>query len=252
MAGSGRYRNGIILLLIVFRFAAEQVACSQDQNMKRPGDIYIERTGSAREYIDGKDYFPYYTGLRTSPILRQGEEQTALLMIHGRIYDNLILKYDTFIDEVIYTDDSLIYKKLKRQVALNKYNVDRFDLFFRNDTLHFRFLCHERDSAFNLKDGYYEIVHDSKTKYIIRHSSAEVIHSSPDDVSDLREYFYQPVSYVKTGDGFYQVSSRKQFISLFGNRSDEISRFLRQHGIKVKLADREQITEVLKYYEKLN
>lgn len=252
MAGLSRYRIGIVLLLFILRFATDQDAYSQDQTMKNPGDIYLGRTGSAREYIDGKDYFPYYSGLRTSPILRPDEEQTALLVIHGRKYDNLVLMYDTFIDEVIYTDDSLIYKKLKRQVALNKYNVGRFDLFFRNDTLHFRFLCHDSDPDFNLDDGYYEIVHDSRTEFIIRHSSAEVIHSSPDDISDLREYFYEPVNYIKTGKDFHKVSSRKNFTDLFGNRSDEISRFIRQHGIRIKTADKEQLTEVLKYFELLD
>jgi hypothetical protein len=252
MPGLSMNRTVIILLVFIFRFAAYQVAYSQDQGMTSPGDIYLERTGSAREYIDGKDYYSYYSGLRTSPILRQDEAQSASLMIHGRVYNNLVLKYDTYTDNIIYTDGKLIYKNRNRQVALNRYHVDRFDLFFRYDTLHFRFLCHENDPAFNLNDGYYEIVHDNKTKYVIRHSSAQVIHSSPDDVSDIREYFYEPVSYVKTGNDFQRISSRKQFLNLFGSWSDEISHFLRKHAIRIKTADKEQIKDVLEYYEQLN
>jgi hypothetical protein len=252
MVRSKRYIIVIFFLLITFMIAGRQVAYSQDPAAKRLADVYQERTGSEREYIDGRDYYPYYKGLRTNPVLRSDEEQSALLVIHGRTYSNLVLQYDTFTDDVVYADDSLFYEKRKRSVALNKYQINRFDLCFRDDTLHFRYMSDSRDTTFNLNDGYYEIVHDMKTKFLIKHASAEVIHSSPDDVSDLREYFYEPVSYVKITDDFQRITSRKKFVRLFGDRANEIGRFLRHQGIRIKMADKEQITEVLEYYEQLN
>jgi hypothetical protein len=250
----GLYRYIIIgfFLLIAFVITGRQVVYGQHQSAQRPDEVYLERSGSPREYIDGRDYYPYYSGLRTSPVLRSDEEQSALLVIHGRTYNNLVLQYDTFTDDVVYTDDSLFYEKRKRHVALNKYKVNRFDLCFRDDTLHFRYLSNAGDTTFNLSEGYYEVVHDMKTKFLIKHASAEVIHSSPDDIYDLREYFYEPVNYVKISGDFQRISSRKKFVNLFGNRSPDISRFLRQHAIRMKIADKEQIKEVLEYYEQLN
>jgi len=209
-------------------------------------NLYLDKTGSEREYIDGRDYFQYYYRSKTTPLLRPGEERSASLTIHGRSYKGLDLQYDTYTDEVVFTDDSLIYNDRVRQVSLNKYQVIRFDLCFRHDTLHFRYFSTESDTNFNLPEGFYEVAYEMKTKLLVRHVSS--VHISPDKIAD---YVYKPVNYIRVSDSYAEVRSRKQFLSLFGNRSDEISRFIRQKHVRINKADKKQIAEVLKYYEVL-
>lgn len=242
-------RENIVLLLLVMISPAG--LCQQNFRMRSTGGndlatLYLEKTGSAREYIDGRDYFPYYYRSKTTPILRPGEERSASLTIHGRSYKGLALHYDTYTDEVIYTDDSLIYNNRVRQVSLNKCHVSRFDLCFRHDTLHFRYFPAESDTSFNLPEGFYEVVYEMKTRLLVRHVSS--VHISPEKIAD---YIYRPVNYIQVGNSYAEVRSKKEFVSLFGDRAEEISRFIRQKHIRINRAEKKQIAEVLKYYETL-
>jgi hypothetical protein len=236
----------LILIMISFKGQCQQNIRIHEIDSRQLNDLYLQKTGSSREYIDGKDYFPYYYRSETTPILRPEEERAASLTIHGRTYIGLVLQYDTYTDGVIYTDDSLIYNNRVCEVSLNKDCISRFDLFFSNDTMRFRYFCGESDTTFNLPQGFYEVAYDMQSKFLIRHVSSAVI--SPDKVES---YVYTPVNYIKVNNGYAGIESRKQFISLFGNRSEEISHFLRQKHIRIKKADKEQITGVLKYYEAL-
>ena len=209
-------------------------------------NLYLQKTGFAREIVDGKEYFPYYYRSRSKPILRLDEERSALLIIHGSTFNHLILQYDTFTDEIIYSDDSLIFNNQICKIALNKDEISCFDLCFNRDTLHFRYFGKDRDTSFNLEEGFYEVVYDKETKYLIRHVSSGYL-----TIDKNKEYLYEPVNYIKVFNGFSRITSTKQFIALFGKRSDDIRHFLRQKKIRILRADKKQITEVLNYYEAL-
>jgi hypothetical protein len=214
--------------------------------------LYLDQTGSEIGFVNGKEYYPYYYRSMNSPIFRADERRKASLTFDRRIYDNLVLQYDTYLDEVIFTYDTLFLGDKIRMVSLNKYNVSSFDLYFSGDTIHFRYYAKEKDPDFNLSDGFYEVVHDSKTKCIIRHQSEKyTILDSPGSYA-FDDYLYKPGCYINTGDGYQKITSRKQFTRLFNSSSVQISRFLRTNRIRIKEADKGQISGVLKYYEKLN
>lgn len=241
-----------VLLLCSF------VTKSQDGthgNQAAAGDwlqSYLKQTGSERSFIYGREYYPYYYRSRRSPILRSDERRTASLTFCGRTYDKLILQYDTFTDEVIYTYDSLVFGNKIRKVSLNRYYVSSFNLFFRSDTMHFRFLTKRNDSTFNLSDGYYEVVHDSRTRYIVRHESYRLRLLGAPGQYALEDYQYQPCGYIDTGDGYQKITSRRQFLKLLSPYSAEIRRFLRSNKISIRNPDKQLVSEVLKYFEQLN
>jgi hypothetical protein len=246
------FKAGINIVVAILVMISPESACQQnrrafDNDNRRLSDLYLEKTGSHREYIDGRDYFPYYFRSGTTTLLRPEEGRTASLTINGRTYEGLTLQYDTFADELIYTDDSLIYNNRVRQVSFDKYRVSSFDLFFRHDTLHFRYFSVNNDTAFNLPEGFYEVAYYSMAKYLVRHASSEVV-----SMNKVESYIYKPVNYICVDDGFRGIESRKQFISLFGSNSEEINRFLRQKHIRIRKAGKKQITDVLKYYESLH
>jgi hypothetical protein len=245
------FRVRIYIVFLMLAMISPEGASQQNiQDHKIDGqrlkNLYLAKTGSPREYIDGKDYFPYYFRSGTTPLLRPEEGRTASLTIHGRTYDGLTLQYDTFSDELIYADDSLIYNNRVCKVSLNKEYVSRFDLYFRSDTLHFRYFKRESDTTFSLPEGFYEVAYEMKTKFLIRHVSTNDL--SPDKTES---YIYKPVNYIQVSHGYAGIESRKQFVSLFGDKSEEISRFLHQKHIRIKKAVKEQIRDVLKYYEAL-
>lgn len=245
---------GVIIQLIMIPVAinGQQREISRVNEPNRLSQFYLNATGSEREYIDGKDYYPYYFRARNTPVLREGEERAAILTIHGRKYYRLVLNYDTFTDDVFFTDDSLIYDNKVRMVALNKNEAASFDLCFRRDTLHFRYFSKTADPAFNLDDGYYEVVLEGEIVYLIRHRSHSIKKTSSYSASSLIEYVYEPENYIKVGNRFSRITSRSQFAALFGDKSGEISRYILRRRINVLKADKKQMLELLNYYEQIN
>ena len=209
-------------------------------------NLYFHHINLPGEFIFGKEYVPYYFRSQENPILRFNEERSASLVFNGRSYDHIILQYDTFTDEVIYTDDTLIFNDRFCKVALNSDYVNGFDLYFKVDTLTFRYFRKDQDTTFNLKEGFYEVVFDSGCKFLIKYVSSRYVYKGID------EYYYHPVRYVKIRDGYSKLSSKKQFISLFGDRSEEVRQYLHDQKIKFRKADKKQIADVLKFYENLN
>ena len=53
------------------------------------------------------------------------------------------------------------------------------------------------------------------------------------------------------GDGFVRITSRKQFVNLFGNRSKEIKKFIKEKRIRIPRADKQQIADILRFYESI-
>jgi hypothetical protein len=230
-----------LLVLSLISFAGNAQQGENDLNK-----LYYQVISSLGEYIYGKEYFNYYYQSHKKPLLRIDEERSASLVLNGRSYSRIVLQYDTFTDEVILVDNNLIYNDKMYKIALNADLVNRFDLYFSNDTMNFRYFRKEHDPGFNIPDGFYEVAYDGDCRFLIKHMSSRYKYEAID------EYSYNPVRYLKIGDEYSRLSSKKQFVALFGDRSDEIRKFLRDNGIWFRKADKRQIADVLKFYENLN
>jgi hypothetical protein len=130
-------------------------------------------------------------------------------------------------------------------IALNKDRVDGFKLYFDNDSLIFRHFKSSDGVKFNLLEGFYEVVYDGKSKYIIKHQSL-LTHTESID-----EYLYSPADYVMVGENFYRVRSKNGFIKLFGEKSKVIKKFMRTSKIHNRKMNKKQIASVLMFYDTL-
>jgi hypothetical protein len=217
------------------------VRIEKDQ-LKDIDSLYVVESGCGSDFISGREYSVYYFRSDHKPVLFYGRERTASLVYKGRRYANLVLQYDTFLDQVIY----MVYNNWNAsQVALNSDNISRFDLYFDYDTLTFRYISDAVYPSFNLDDGFYEVTYDGKCKYIIRHGSTHYKRNGVD------EYDYKPTGYVMINGGFIKITSQKQFVDLFGSKSKEIKQFVVNNRIRIRRADKRQITDIITFYESL-
>lgn len=243
-----------LLLLVTFRGFSQtvQVPVNTDNSelfvridkdrLRDLDSLYVVESGSGSDFISGREYRGYYFRSDHKPVLFYGRERTASLVCKGRTYANLVLQYDTYLDQVIY----MVYDNWNAsQLAINSDNISRFDLYFDYDTLTFRHISDELYPSFNLDDGFYEVVHDGKCKYIISHRSTHYMRNGVD------EYDYKPTGYVMVNGGFNKITTQKQFVNLFGDKSKEIKQFIENNRIRINRADKRQIKEILKFYESL-
>ena len=207
--------------------------------------LYNSRIDPSFELINGRGYFPYYYRSQLKPVLFLEKTHQSSVTINGRRFENVTLDYDTFTDEIIYIDSSRICIFAPLRVAINKDNVDRAEFYDGIDSISLRYFTKETVPLFNLKEGYYEVVSESKSKYLIKHSS--ILKKIP----GIDEYIYTTTGYADTGSGYIKITKRKNFIMMFGNRGNEVRKYMESMGIKFKKMSKPEIMNVLNYYDSL-
>ena len=208
-------------------------------------NLYYQLVATPKDIINGKECLPYSFRHETTPYFHSRDKLNAVLDVNHRIYRNIKLQYDTYTDELVYTDISRILFNEFPRIELNKDIIDGFSLFVDGDSINFRHFRFQKNQGKKLEDGFYEVVYEGGTLFLIRH------HSLLYNKQGLDEYKYSPQRYVFEGDKYYKISNRKSLVLMAGDHSKEIKEFLHKSRIKVRRANKEQIVEVLKYYDSL-
>lgn len=204
--------------------------------------LYVSATGTENAYINGHEYYPYHFRSKLKPLLFYGKERTASLTVNGRQYNNLVLQYDTYTDEVIFAEIENDYGRRLNQISINKSIIDSVIFFFRDDTIKLKYFGTE-DTGDELPSGFYEVAYDGITGFLIRHRS--VMHQR----NGIAEYFYSPVNYVKTPRGYQRIRSGNKFVELFGTGAPRMKKILNQNRVNLRKATKNQIINVLKSYD---
>jgi hypothetical protein len=207
---------------------------------------YAGKAETPEDLINGKEYESYYIRSVVKPLLFPDRKRTASILAQTRKYLNLNLQYDTFTDEVIYTDTTKMLNYRFPQVALNKDKVDGFSLYFTDDSMIFRYLRMPECAAMRLKEGFYEVAYEGKTRFFIKHQSLFY------EREGVYNYKYSPVRYINTGSGFFPAKSRKDLLRLTGQHSKEVKKYIHANGIRMRQATRDQVTTVLRYCDSLD
>lgn len=204
--------------------------------------IYAIRTGTEHAFINGTEYFPYHYRAKHKPLLNYGEERSAEITVSGRKYDSLVLQYDTYTDEVIFSEMDNDFGKNLYHISIKRDLIGGFTLFFRTDTLRFRYLT-SAGTGGQIPPGFYEIAYEGPTGYIIRHRS--VVHQR----NGIDEYYYSPVGYIKTPAGYSRITSGSKFFRLFGENPEEMKKIAERQGIKLRRAGKKEMIRLLQAYD---
>jgi hypothetical protein len=207
--------------------------------------FYSEKIAAPKELINGKEYEPYYTRSKIKPLLYPGKARTASIITKTRRYNNLTLQYDTFLDEVVYTDTSRTLNYRFPQIALNKDIIEGFNLYFQDDSLIFRYFRSPEYSDKNLKEGFYEIAYTGKSSYVIKHESTFY------EREGLNEYKYSPKNYISIGNKFYKIKTKRSLLHLFNDKTAEVKSFIHSSRIRMRQADKSQIAAIVRFYDSL-
>ncbi len=251
-----RFYSIVIFLCLLNPLNAQQVITFSDAFKEKPdyntisdqqksymNSLFIRKVDIADELINGKEYIPYYFKCKIRPLLFEEKKRSGSLVFNKRKYNNLALEYDTYLDQLIYFDSSKLINDRLFKIALNKDPVDCFSLIFRDDSMTFRYFTSVKDRTFNVPDGFYEVVYDGESKFLIKHQSFLL------EKDGVYEYSYTPAEYVRAGKSYSRLRSGRGFLKLFGNESDQVRKFMRENGIHFRSAGKHEIAAVLKYYD---
>lgn len=235
----------VFFLFLFILFAASATSRAQkespsltDRQKAIVKSIYSKAIEVPDEFINGREYEPYYRASVFKPLLLPEKKKSVTLLTLTRKYDNLNLQYDTFLDELFYTDTSRMINSMYPLIALNKDVARGFNFHCEDDTLYFtRF-----NEGMGLNDGYYEVAYKGSITYLIRHRS---VYFTRDAVPNYR---YSPVNLLSRGDEFRVVKSRRDLLKFLNYRSGKIRDYLHRNRIKVRKITKDQMIKILSLY----
>jgi hypothetical protein len=207
--------------------------------------FYYQVIATPKDIINGKECLPYSFRSKTSPMYYSREKHPATLNVNKRIYKNVKLQYDTFLDELIYIDTSRIINNEFPRIALNKDIIEGFSLFINGVSINFRHLRFADTKGKGMGDGFYEIAYEGPTQFIIKH------HSTFYSKDGLNEYKYSADRYLVKGGKYQKIRNNKSMVTSLKDQSQMVKDFLHKSKIRVRKAGKDQIVEVLRYYDSL-
>lgn len=206
-------------------------------------DLYFKSLSFRNEIINGKEYVVYYYRSKTTPLLFSNLAFRSTVEFDGRVYKNVKLQYDMFLDYVIYTDSTKLLNFEFPRIALYKDLLPYFSFRYNNENYHFRLLKFPEAMKGNPGDGYYEIVYEGPSIFIIRHRATEYFKDA------VTEYKYSTLKYILMDGTFRRFTNMKEFLALFGPKEEDIRTFIKTNRIRIRKANKEEIASILKYYD---
>jgi hypothetical protein len=207
--------------------------------------VYYKTIATPKDIINGKEVLPYSFRSQTTPFFFSREKLNASLNANSRKYKNIKLQYDTFQDELIYTDTSRIVNSEFPRIALNKDIIESFTLYINGNIYNFKHIRFPGSHDKRLQDGFYEVVYEGSLLFIIKHRSSLY------NKEGLNEYKYSPERFILIGDKSYKITNKKNLLLIFKDHAQEIKDYLHKSRIKVKKATKEEIVAIINYYDTL-
>lgn len=228
----------ILFLLLVFQsfWFALSGSCDKVENVglreeKDSADIQVIYNGRAWRnlyYRVRGDQFLFI------PIFIQGS-----VSIEGRKYDNLLLSYDIFNDELLINTQRGIL------IQLNKEMVDSFSLEFNYRNYKFKRL--DTDSV-NSITGYVNVLHDAGLSLFVKYRK-EILPLAVDNKYDL--FSQSNRIYLKKDGIIYRIGSKGEFLNLLKDHKQEVHRYIKNNKIQISRTNPDGMAQVIEFYEKL-
>jgi hypothetical protein len=195
-----------------------------------------------------KDYQILYNGKlwRNTYFLVKGDQflyskefLPGSVTVRGKSFDDILLKYDLFKDELItpITGGGIL--------QINKEMVDSFSLSFNNYKYHFIML--PEDSLKGAKT-YFNILYNGKTLFLIRY----IKKIDKLAVEETYDKFYQITKlYVLLGKNLVQVTGKKDILNLFIKNEAQIKDYIKANKLRISDKIPESFIPVIRYYDSL-
>lgn len=254
-------KYSIILLLFLFSLSlsAQQAGQSDLQelyhNILHPSDVLL----------NGREYKYYFQPRVSSPLIPEDPLPSASVIIRGTEYQNVMLMYDTYKELVVYynphqnfmlmydTNKDLVVSynptelidNMINTVSITSHIIEEFTLQLPSGRARFRYLEFPEDQEGLLSSGFYEIVSEGASNFIIDHGAVKKIQDG------IVAYQYTMGRYIFNSGAVYKITGKKSLLKALSDQASEVNDYLKRTKIQVRGADKEELKGVLDYYTAL-
>lgn len=204
-----------------------------------PISLYKEATLISQNLYNGRLYYVYDARQDEHQFFGDRKWQKGVVFYDGQRFDSIPMIYDIVRDELVikhFNGDHLLLQSEKVN-------------YFLKDNHTFQRMDAGKDINPQMRTGFYDILYDGKTKAIVRRVKQRQEKIAEKKIIALfpEKDFY----YIKKGDRYYSVRSKRSVLGLFPDKKKELKKALRDDNIKFKHMRDIAIAKVVVTYDSL-
>ncbi len=188
---------------------------------------------------NGRAWRNLYYKIKGDQFLFSTEFMTGSVTVEGKTFNNLLLKYDIFNDELLaITDHGII-------LQLNKEMIDLFTMKYQDQIFNFKKL--DADSL-NSLSGYVNVLYDGGTSLYVKYRK-EILLLAIENKYDM----FNQVNriFVEKNGEIFKVDSKSELLKLFEDQKHQVRSFIRSNKIRISRKNPNSFKPVIEYYDKL-
>lgn len=204
--------------------------------------LYKKQMHKENDCITGKEYKLYHSYNQDNPYLNS-HHGLGVIYNKGYIFNNKTILYDIFKDEVIIKKTYNRYSNIN--INIQKSQIDSFLIEFENKKYLLKHIRANNSSHNEIKSGFYEIPYKGKYQLLLKHKVKK------GSLSGITTYTYEISKFLKIGNAYFNINSRKKLFELFYNSKKQLKKRFRLLRTPYKELTSTQLIDLIKYIETL-
>jgi hypothetical protein len=187
---------------------------------------------------NGKIWRNLYYLVMEDQFLFSKEYLPGILTINGKTFNNVLIKYDIFKDEILTPIDS------GRILQLNKELIDSFSISYLNRKYHFIKL---KEDSLKTNKSYFNVLYNGKTTLLLK------FEKKIDKLSVEGKYdkFYQITRiFIVTGEKLYQVSGKGDLFRIFPEDKIQLKDFMKKSKLRISDKEPESFIPAIRFHDR--
>lgn len=200
---------------------------------------YKDATRQSQNLYNGRQYYVYDNRSEEHQFFEFRKWHNGVLMYDGQRFDSIPMLYDIFKDELIikhFNGDHLLLQSEK----IDYFNVDNHS---------FERLEAGKDINEQMRTGFYDVLYNGKSRTIVRRYKTR--QEKIVDKMVVALYPQKNNFYIKKGDHYHSVGSKKATLNLFPEYKRELRKVLKDEKIKFRKNREVAIVRMVETYDKL-
>ncbi len=231
------------LLLVSITIFSQSGFCDKGAEASPSNDFSVGSRDSVflrQELYNGKVWRNIYSHRVTgSQFLYTREFLPGSVIMNGRLFRDLELRYDTYNDELLIMFDSTTI------IQLNKEMIGMFTL--TRDNIQHKFIRLEADSISPV-DGFVDVIYEGKTPLCVKNKS-EISRLAQGRTYDV--FINTQRIYLKKGGALNIVRGKRDLLELLSDKEELVRHYMKANRIRVSKKAPESFVPVLKFYDNM-
>ena len=226
------------LLLFAFFHGINLFAGNQDLSSIPVKSIQSDTLLDNQTLYNGRIWRNLYYLVMEDQFLFSKEYLPGILTIRGKTFNNVLLKYDIFKDEVLTPIDS------GRILQLNKELIDSFSISFQNRK--YQFIKMQEDTLKTSK-SFFNVLYKGKTTLLLK------FEKKIDKLSVEGKYdkFYQINRiFIVSDEKLYPVSGKGDLFKLFQKDKIQLKDFMKKSKLRISGKEPESFIPVIRFHDR--